>query len=33
VGIGLRESVFSLAVAIPMRAGRVEPIFIMGILP
>ena len=33
VGIGLRESVFSLAVAIPMRAGPVEPIFIMGILP
>jgi hypothetical protein len=33
VGIGLRESIFSLAVAIPMRAGHVEPIFIMGILP
>jgi Omp85 superfamily domain len=33
VGLGLRESVFSLAVAIPMRAGRVEPIFMMGILP
>jgi len=33
VGIGLRESVFSLAVAIPIRSGRVEPIFIMGILP
>lgn len=33
VGLGLRESVFTLAVAIPLRAGRVEPIFIMGILP
>jgi len=33
VGLGLRESVFSLAVAIPIRAGRVEPIFMMGILP
>lgn len=33
VGIGLRESILSLAVAIPMRAGRVEPIFMMGILP
>jgi hypothetical protein len=33
VGLGLRESVFSLAVAIPVRGGRVEPIFIMGILP
>jgi hypothetical protein len=33
VGLGLRESVFSLAVAIPMRAGHIEPIFMMGILP
>jgi hypothetical protein len=33
VGIGLRESVFSLAVAIPVRAGHIEPIFMMGILP
>jgi hypothetical protein len=33
VGIGLRESVFSLAVAIPVRAGHIEPILIMGILP
>jgi hypothetical protein len=33
VGLGLRESVFSLAVAIPVRSGRVEPIFMMGILP
>jgi Omp85 superfamily domain len=33
VGLGIRESVFSLAVAIPMRAGHIEPIFIMGILP
>ena len=33
VGIGLRESVFSLAVAIPLRSGHIEPIFMMGILP
>jgi hypothetical protein len=33
MGIGVRESVFSLAVAIPMRSGHVEPIFMMGILP
>ena len=33
VGLGLRESVFSLAVAIPVRAGHIEPIFMMGILP
>jgi hypothetical protein len=33
VGLGVRESVFSLAVAIPMRSGHVEPIFMMGILP
>jgi hypothetical protein len=33
VGIGVRESVFSVAVAIPMRSGHLEPIFMMGILP
>lgn len=33
VGIGVRESIFSLAVAIPLRSGHVEPIFMMGILP
>jgi hypothetical protein len=33
VGLGVRESVFSLAVAIPIRSGHVEPIFMMGILP
>jgi len=33
VGIGLRESIFSVAVAIPIRSGHVEPIFMMGILP
>ena len=32
LGVGLRESVFSLAVAFPVRGGRVEPIFIMGLL-
>ena len=33
VGIGVRESIFSLAVAIPLRSGHVAPIFMMGILP
>jgi hypothetical protein len=32
MGIGIRESVFSLAVAFPVRGGRVEPIFMMGLL-
>ena len=33
VGLGVRESIFSLAIAIPMRSGHIEPIFMMGILP
>jgi hypothetical protein len=33
MGVGIRESIFSLAVAIPVRSGHVEPIFMMGILP
>jgi len=33
LGVGLRESAFSLAVAFPMRSGHIEPIFMMGILP
>jgi hypothetical protein len=33
LGVGLRESVFTLAVAFPMRLGRVEPVFIMGVIP
>ena len=32
LGVGLRESVFSLAVAFPVRGGKIEPIFIMGLL-
>jgi hypothetical protein len=32
LGVGIRESVFSLAVAFPVRGGRVEPIFMMGLL-
>ena len=31
-GVGIRESVFSLAVAFPLRGGRIEPIFMMGLL-
>jgi hypothetical protein len=33
LGVGLRESVFTLAVAFPVRAGRVEPVFMMGVIP
>jgi Omp85 superfamily domain len=33
LGFGLHESVFSLAVAFPVRSGHIEPIFMMGILP
>jgi outer membrane protein assembly factor BamA len=32
LGIGVRESVFTLAVAFPIRTGHVEPIFIMGMI-
>ena len=32
VGVGVRESVFTLAVAFPMRSGHVEPIFMMGMI-
>ncbi|MBS1856821.1 MAG: BamA/TamA family outer membrane protein [Acidobacteria bacterium] len=32
LGLGVRESVFTLAVAFPIRTGRVEPIFIMGMI-
>jgi outer membrane protein assembly factor BamA len=32
VGIGVRESVFTLAVAFPVRSGRVEPVFMMGMI-
>jgi hypothetical protein len=32
IGVGVRESVFTLAVAFPVRAGHVEPIFMMGMI-
>ena len=32
LGVGIRESILSLAVAFPVRGGRVEPIFMMGLL-
>src|SRR5262249_44644992 len=32
VGVGVRESVFTLAVAFPMRSGHIEPIFMMGMI-
>jgi hypothetical protein len=32
VGVGLKESVFTLAVAFPIKSGRVEPIFMMGFM-
>jgi hemolysin activation/secretion protein len=30
IGIGLREGVFALAVAFPIRNGRADPVFMMG---
>jgi hypothetical protein len=30
VGVGLREGVFSLAVAFPVRSGRIDPVFMVG---
>ena len=30
VGVGFKESIFSLAVAFPCEGGHVEPIFMMG---
>ena len=32
IGVGVRESVFTLAVAFPVRSGHVEPIFMMGMI-
>jgi len=31
-GVGIKQSIFSLAIAFPLRGGRVEPILIMGLL-
>lgn len=30
VGLGLRQGVFSLAIAFPLKEGRIDPIFVMG---
>ncbi len=30
VGVGLRQGVFSLAIAFPLKEGRIDPIFMMG---
>jgi Omp85 superfamily domain len=32
VGVGFKESIFSLCVAFPMRSGHVEPTFMMGMI-
>jgi hypothetical protein len=32
LGVGVKESVFTLAIAFPMRAGHVDPMVIMGII-
>jgi outer membrane protein assembly factor BamA len=32
LGVGLRESLFTLAVAFPVRSGHIEPIFMMGMI-
>jgi hypothetical protein len=33
IGVGVRESGLTLAVAFPVRSGHIEPIFIMGLIP
>jgi hypothetical protein len=30
VGVGYRQSVFSLALAFPLRDGHIEPVFMVG---
>lgn len=30
IGVGLRQGVFSLAVAFPLKEGHIDPIFVMG---
>jgi hypothetical protein len=30
IGIGAKVSIFSLAIALPVRSGRVEPVFLVG---
>jgi hypothetical protein len=32
VGVGIKESIFSLAVAFPMKSGHVEPIVMIGMI-
>jgi hypothetical protein len=32
VGVGVRASGITLAVAFPVRSGRVDPVFIMGMI-
>jgi len=32
VGVGIKESIFSLALAFPIRAGHVEPILMVGMI-
>jgi hypothetical protein len=32
VGVGFKESIFSLAVAFPMKSGHVEPIVMLGMI-
>ena len=32
VGVGIKESIFSLAIAFPIRAGHMEPILMMGMI-
>jgi len=32
VGVGIKESIFSLAVAFPVRSGHIEPIIMIGMI-
>ena len=32
VGVGFKESIFSLALAFPMKSGHVEPVVMIGMI-
>ena len=32
LGVGFKESIFSLAVAFPVKSGHVEPIVMLGMI-
>jgi hypothetical protein len=32
VGVGIKESIFSLALAFPMKSGHIEPVVMIGMI-